>query len=1295
MVINSLQNTTHSNTEESNNFTQIYKYEDAYAESLKYFNNNDFAAKIFVDKYALRDKEDRLVEKTPEDTHRRLAREFARIEKNKFKNPLTEDQIFYYLDKFAKIIPQGSPMFAIGNPFQIVSSSNCFVIDSPLDSYSSILKTDEELAQISKRRGGVGLDISHIRPNGSLTSNSSRTSTGIVPFMCRYSNTIREVGQCLHGDTLVLTSSGLERIKNINKGDSVWTENGWKKVISTHQTNKETIKIKTKKGRTIICSKDHPFHTINGEKESSQFIKGDNVTYIVGQEWYGSDFILDPIEYKKSSYNNSNRLNEINYPEKLDTDFAYFIGYSYGDGFVSYDENKISGIYLSCDRKWKYISEKLIEISKKILNKENISFRERKNENCDEIRITSRCLVEFLQHNNLLKQKSENIEFPEKLLKAKKDILFSFISGYFDADGSVVKTKKAYKLSSINYSFLQTIQCIFSSFGICSTIRHSERKNNWKDIYELYINGKKSQKIFKNLMTESIKVSKITFNEKRRDCYRTEYKTENFSTNSSRHSYIIDNNQYLSYSTVERLASELSLENNYFLLQDEIKEISEYEKDTILYDIGLEDTHFFFANGLYAHNSGRRGALMLTISIHHPESVIPWDNSVDGEPYDVEVHNPSLGSFVISSKYYNPKKIDFATSKYDPSKVTGANISIRLSDEFLNALEKDDYFEQRWPVDSENPVIRKKVRAKDVWEKIIHSAWRTAEPGLLFWDTIIKESPADCYYDYGFRSVSTNPCAELPISVGDSCRLLALNLFGFIVNPFSDNAYFDYKNFYETSKIAQRLMDDLIDIELECVRRILNKIENDPEPEEIKSREKNLWLKVYESCENGRRTGTGILALGDTLAALNIKYGTEIGINETDKIYKTLKFACYQSSVEMAKELGSFKVWDKELEKDNPFLNRFKDESIDLGNGEIINGINIWNEMQRYGRRNISLLTTAPTGSISNLAKLVNNFGTSSGIEPQYSITPYTRKKKGNPGDKNFRSDSVDQNGDHWMHFKIYPSAVQEWMDITGENDITKSPWYKNTAEDLDWSLRVALQAKANAHIDHSISSTVNIPNNTSVEKVAEIYETAWRSKCKGITVYRDGCRTGVLVRENKDTNNKTDFKLHKTDAPKRPKSLECDVHHIKVQGEEYFVLVGIFHGEVYEIFAGKNGMISKEVKKGEIKKVKRGHYQAVLDNGEIIDNVCDFITDDQAAITRLASLSLRHGSDIKHCVTSLEKVPGDMTSLAKSMARALKKYIKDGEKQTGIECGSCGSENIIRQEGCITCRNCGWSKCS
>lgn len=865
----------------------IYTYEEAYQASLKYFNNNEFAAKVFVDKYALRDRDGNIVEKTPEDTHRRLAREFARIEKNKFKNPLTEDQIFNYLHKFSKIIPQGSPMFAIGNTFQTVSSSNCYVVDSPLDSYGSILKTDEELAQISKRRGGVGLDISNIRPNNMPTNNSSRTSTGIVPFMCRYSNSIREVGQ-----------------------------------------------------------------------------------------------------------------------------------------------------------------------------------------------------------------------------------------------------------------------------------------------------------------------------------------------------------------------------------------------------------------------SGRRGALMLTISIHHPEAVIPWDNKTDGEPYDVEVNNPALGNFIISSKYYNPKKIDFATSKYDPSKVTGANISIRLSDEFLTALENDDYFEQRWPVDSKNPIIRKKVKAKDVWEKIIYSAWRTAEPGLLFWDTMIKESPADCYSKYGFNSVSTNPCAELLLSSNDSCRLLALNLFGFVVNAFSDKSYFDYKEFYETSKIAQRLMEDLIDIELECIQKILNKIESDPEPENIKSREKELWTKIYNACETGRRTGTGILALGDTLAAINVKYGTEEGIKETDKIYKTLKFACYQSSIEMAKELGTFKIWDKELEKDNPFLNRFKEETLDLGNGEIIRGLDIWNEMQKYGRRNIALLTTAPTGSISNLAKLVNNFGTSSGIEPQYSIVPYTRKKKGNPGDNNFRSDSVDQNGDHWMHFKIYPSAVQEWMDISGESDIEKSPWHKNTAEELDWKLRVRLQAIANSHIDHSISSTLNLPNSVSVEKVAEIYETAWKSGCKGITVYRDGCRTGVLVKEIKDNKNNL-LPINKTDAPKRPKSLECDVHHIKVQGEEYFVLVGLFHGEVYEIFAGKNGMIPKEVKKGEIKKIKRGHYQAVLDNGSVIDNVCDFVTDDQAAITRLASLSLRHGADIKHCVTSLEKVPGDMTSLAKSMSRALKKYIKDGEKQTGISCESCGSENIIRQEGCLTCRNCGWSKCS
>lgn len=859
-----------------------YSYDEAFNASYCYFNKNDLAAKTFLDKYALRDSDNRIIEKTPEQTHRRLAREFARIERTKFKNPLSEEIIFELLDGFQFIVPQGSPIYAIGNYDQYVSSSNCFVVDSPYDSYGGIMKTDEELAQISKRRGGVGVDISPLRPDKSPTKNSSRTSTGIIPYMSRYSNTIREVGQ-----------------------------------------------------------------------------------------------------------------------------------------------------------------------------------------------------------------------------------------------------------------------------------------------------------------------------------------------------------------------------------------------------------------------DGRRGAEMITCSIHHPESVIPWDDSVDGSPFNVHIKNESLGEYDVSSRYYNPNKIDFATAKYDARKVTGANISLRLTDEFLTKIDNNECYEQRWPVDSKNPSVSKKVKAKDVWDKIIYSAWRTAEPGILFWDTIIRESPADCYSQFGFATESTNPCGEIPLSPYDSCRLLAINLFGFVKNPFTKQASFDYEKFYNVAQIAQRLMDDLIDLEKECLVRIINKVKQDPEPDDIKDREIDLWNKILEACERGRRTGTGILALGDTLAAINVAYGSEEGIKEAEKIYQTLKFAAYRSSIDMAKELGAFPVWNHEIEKDNPFLNRFKDETLCISDNIIIEGKQIWDDMKRHGRRNIALLTTAPTGSISILSKIVNRFGTSSGIEPQYSIKPYIRKKKGNPNDVNFRSDSVDQNGDHWMHFKIYPAAVQDWMEITGESDESKSPWHRNTAEELDWTLRVRLQAACQKHIDHSISSTVNLPNDVTVEKVAEIYKTAWLSGCKGITVYRDGCRTGVLVKEE---DKKAD-KLFKTDAVKRPRTLSCDVHHIKVKGDDFFVLVGMLSGEPYEIFAGRNGMIDRKIKHGEITKIKRGHYEASFEDGSVLTNVCDHITDDQAAIARLASLALRHGADIQHCVASLEKVPGDMTSLARSMARALKKYIKDGVIITGEECTECGSK-LTYSEGCAKCGNCGWSRC-
>lgn len=803
----------------------MYTYDEALRASTEYFGGDDLAGKIFIDKYCLRNNEDQLVEKTPEDMHRRIAREFARIEKKKFKVPFSEDFIFALLDKFRYIIPQGSPMYGIGNSYKYISLSNCYLLDVPLDSYSSILQIDEQLVNISKRRGGVGIDLSNLRPAKSPTRNSARSSTGIATWMERYSNSIREVGQ-----------------------------------------------------------------------------------------------------------------------------------------------------------------------------------------------------------------------------------------------------------------------------------------------------------------------------------------------------------------------------------------------------------------------NARRGALMLTLSIHHP---------------DIET---------------------FIDIKNDDTKVTGANISIRLTDEFLEAVEKDEKFELRFPVDSATPKISKIVSAKDIWNKIIHSAWLRAEPGLLFWDNVTKYTPADCYEHY--KSRSTNPCSEINLSPLDSCRLLCQNLYSYVVDPFTDTAYFDYGLFKHHAKIAQRLMDDLVDLESECIDRIIQKVENDPEPDGIKINEIEMWKKIKKNNDEGRRTGTGITALGDTLAALGIKYGSEASIIETEEIYKTLKLGCYESSVDMAEELGSFTDWDHNKEKDCPFIQLIQKEDPAL-----------YERMSQIGRRNIALLTTAPTGTVSCLTQ------TSSGVEPAFMLS-YTRRKKINPNDENARVDFVDKMGDKWQEFVVYHPKVKEWMAVTGKTDVEESPWWGCCAEDIDWVNRVKMQAAAQKHVCHAISSTVNLPEDVDKEEVAKIYETAWKSGCKGITVYRKNCRTGVLV-------DKKDLEVKKSEnAKKRPQEVPGEIYHIKVKGQDYFAIVGLLEGDPYEIFAGKNGHLDKKHKYGIIKKTRRGEYQLLCDDEVVCPNIANLITENEEGLTRIISTSLRHGVPLQYVVHQLEKVEGDMQSFARSIARALKKYVKDGEKVSGESCPSCQSENMVRQEGCITCLSCGNSKC-
>lgn len=813
--------------------------EEAIKKSIEYFNGDELAASVFVDKYALRDDEGNVLEATPDDLHERLATEFARIEQ-KYPNALSKEEIFDSLKDFEKIVPQGSPMAGVGNSEQLMSVSNCFVIGSPEDSYGGIMKADEEIAQLSKRRAGIGLDITNIRPKGVVTRNAARTTDGIGVFMDRFSNTCREVAQ-----------------------------------------------------------------------------------------------------------------------------------------------------------------------------------------------------------------------------------------------------------------------------------------------------------------------------------------------------------------------------------------------------------------------NGRRGAELQSISVHHPE---------------VET---------------------FITIKNNKTRVTGANISVKLSEEFMLAVKNNTQYEQRWPVNSPNPQICKMESAKKIWDMIIENAWASAEPGLLFWDNVEKNTPSEAYDEY--KAVSTNPCGEIILSPYDSCRLVSMNTLGFVKNNYTPESYFDYEEFSKYVKQAQKYMDDIVDIELEQIEKILIKIDSDPEDVETKKTERNLWEKIRRACERGRRTGLGVTAIGDTLAALGIVYGSPKSIEVVEKIYKTLEIAAYEASIEMAKERGSFPAFDYDKEQHNSFICKIID-NVSEEHKEMY---------KQYGRRNIALTTTAPAGSVSILTQ------TSSGIEPVFMLS-YSRRKKINPSE-NIEPDFVDSLGDKWRTFKVYHHELKNWMDVTGETDETKSPWFGGTAQDVDWVASVELQAAAQKWVCHSISKTCNLPNSATKEMVADVYMRAWESGCKGFTVYRDGCRDGVLVTETKKEEKEV-FQEH--NAPKRPSSLECDIHQVKIKGEAWTIFVGLMDGKPYEIMGGKSSFvnISKKIVKGQLVKnsKKAGSNKSIYDlhYGDddaptiIKDVVRTFENPTEGEFSRMVSLALRHGSPVQYIVEQLQKdEEGDLYSFSKVLSRVLKTYIKDGIKVKEV-CKNCGSTNLVYQEGCLRCSDCNFTKC-
>ena len=856
---------------------KTYSFEEAYQEALQYFSGDELAARVWVNKYAMKDSFGHIYEKSPKDMHWRIANEIARIE-NKYKNPLSAQDIFELLDHFKYIIPAGSPMTGIGNDHQVASLSNCFVIglDGDADSYGAIMRIDEEQVQLMKRRGGVGHDLSHIRPKGSPVNNSALTSTGLVPFMERYSNSTREVAQ-----------------------------------------------------------------------------------------------------------------------------------------------------------------------------------------------------------------------------------------------------------------------------------------------------------------------------------------------------------------------------------------------------------------------DGRRGALMLSVSIKHPDSEA------------------------------------FIDAKMTEGKVTGANVSVKIDDEFMQAAIDDKPYVQQFPVDSDEPSMKKEIAAKSLWEKIVHNAWKSAEPGVLFWDTILRESIPDCYADLGFRTVSTNPCGEIPLCPYDSCRLLSINLYSYVVNPFTSDAYFDMEKFAMHVQIAQRLMDDIVDLELEKIDRILEKIKIDPQSKEVKETESHLWEKIKRKSGQGRRTGVGITAEGDMLAAMGLRYGTKEATDFSVHIHKTLALNAYRSSVTMAQERGAFEVFDAKREANNPFLLRIKETDPQL-----------YEDLQKYGRRNIACLTIAPTGTTSLMTQ------TTSGIEPVF-MPVYKRRRKVNPSDTDVHVDFVDEVGDSFEEYIVYHKKFLEWMKVNGidttkrytqeeiDQLVEQSPYYKATANDVDWLEKVKMQGAIQKWVDHSISVTVNLPHDVDEALVNRLYVEAWKSGCKGCTIYRDGSRAGVMISVSKKDTEKEPIEQAKDNDMEervkmpcqhpevtevRPKELECDVVRFQNNKEKWVAFVGLLDGYPYEIFTGLQDddegiVLPKSVTKGKIIKQKQevgpSRYDFQFKNKRgyktTVEGLSEKFNPEYWNYAKLISGVLRYRMPIDHVinlVSSLQLKDESINTWKNGVERALKKYVDDGTEAKGRKCPVCGHETLIYQEGCLICKNCGASRC-
>jgi ribonucleoside-diphosphate reductase alpha chain len=1228
--------------------------------SLDYFDNDDLAAKVFVDKYALQNNEGDYLELTPKDMHHRLAKELARIE-NKYPNPMSEEEIFGLLDKFKYVVPQGSPMSGIGNPYILQSLGNCFAAGTKVLTINEGIKNIEDV----KMGDVVPTHLNNYKKVIQIHKNKldGRQLYNVKCFRTpKFEVTANHKFWSISKEQLEWNEKPQwNSIEYLRKGDFIAIpkiENGWKE-----------YKLDLSE---FVLKSEYFLHPISKDRNHEI-----NVSFNYRLEILDEKIILISCWEPGKHSSGEKKHTPINRFINFDKDFAYFIGLWLGDGCIfsrDHDANILKGITFTFSYKEKQLIDFVSTFGEKCFGiKADINYNNVEKDSTVQIVFNSASIAQFI--NELFGRGCAGKKIPNFLFDADKEIIEYLIGGLISSDGTITKEgdvrivlKNAQVITSLYYLSRRAGICLgksstFNGFHRLdfpkgsNLIRFSNKSyddnrvelanlREESTLYTLVINGITYVKIDEKIKSNNIPEFVYTLGIEDDHSYSVEgVICQNcFTIDSPHDSYggLLKTDQELAQLMKRRAGVGVDIST----IRPKGMSTSNAAKTTDGIGIFMER----FSNTCReVAQSGRRGAEILTLSVHHPE---------------IET---------------------FLTIKRDLKKVTGANISSRFSNKFMNAVQNDSEYQQCWPVDSENPKIKKNVSAKYIWNTFIESNWLSAEPGVQFSDHIYDYSPADIYQTIHlkWKSTTSNPCSELSMGK-DSCRLLLENLYSFVNDPFTSKAKFDFDKFSEVTIKAQRLMDDIIDLELECIEKIIEKIKSDPEPEDVKSIELNLWKEYKNTAIEGRRTGLGITALGDCLAALNLRYGSDESIKMAEEIHKTQTIAAYKCTCILAKERGTFPIFSHELEKDHIFLQRIWEASSE-----------VYELYKKYGRRNIAITTIAPAGSVSMLTQ------TTSGIEPAFLLS-YKRRKKINPDDKNAKIDFVDALGDSWQEFTVFHHGLKKWMEVTGKTNIEESPYWKATSADCDWKASVKLQGKIQKWICHSISKTCNVPNNASRELLSEIYMEAWKEGCKGFTVYRDGCRSGVLISSEEAKQQKQSRPEFISDvmAPKRPKELICDIQTVSYKGNKWTALVGLLKDKPYELFLGKSETLSlpSKLKIGKIVKIGKGKYDLHVDfQGEDLifkDVIKTFDNQECAWATRMISTSLRHGVPIEFVADQLSK-EGDITDFNKVISRILKKYIKEGDKvKTNEVCPQCSSSDLIYQEGCKSCKSCQWSRC-